>query len=330
MIVTLTPNPSLDRTLAVDHLARGEVLRSASAQVDPGGKGINVARALIANDLEAVAVLPVGGPEGHQLVDLLSARGIPTRSTPITGHVRANISLVEPDGTTTKVNEPGPVLSGVEVTALLDRTAETAQTGAAAWVASCGSLPDGAPVDLHAQVVRLARRVGARVAVDTSGAPLLAAVAEGPDLVKPNAEELAQAAGMAITTIGEAVGAAEKLRAMGAHAVLASLGPDGAVLVTDAGTLHATCPVHQPVSTVGAGDATLTGFLVGHLADPGDHRSALRLAVAFGAAAVQLPGSTMPGPADLSPDAVVVTDDPVLDRPLAGAGDTLGAGPGPR
>ncbi len=323
MILTLTPNPSLDRTLEVERLERGAVLRSAAARVDPGGKGINVARALVAAGVDAVAVLPVGGPSGHHLVDLLGAHGIPTRTTTIAGHVRANVSLVEPDGTTTKVNEPGPVLTAAEVTELLACTARTATAGGARWVASCGSLPDGAPVDLHAQVVRLARAAGARVAVDTSGAPLLAALAERPDLVKPNVEELAEAAGMAIATLGDAVAAAEKLRGMGVGTVLASLGADGAVLVTDHGVLHATAPVAHPVSTVGAGDATLAGYLS---AGP-EPVSALRLAVAYGAAAVQLPGSAMPGRSDVSPADVRVTDDPVLDLPLGEVIDTLDAGP---
>lgn len=309
MIVTLTPNPSLDRSMEVSHLERGAVLRSSRALVHAGGKGINVVQALAANGVTAAAVLPIGGPEGAQLLDLLTADGIQFRTTPIAGTIRANISIVEPDGTVTKINEPGPHLTDDEVGLLLTATADAA-TGAA-WVVACGSLPDGAPVDLYARIVEQAHEAGARVAVDTSGAPLLACLPAGPDLIKPNADELAAAAGTHITTLGDVVAAADALRTLGAGAVLASLGADGAVLLTDSVRLHATCPVDRPVSAVGAGDAALAGYLTG--ATPAE---GLRAAVAFGAAAVQLPGSALPGPADIDLAAVRVTEAIDHDVPL--------------
>ncbi|HUG86752.1 MAG TPA: 1-phosphofructokinase [Euzebya sp.] len=309
MIVSVTPNPSVDRTLVVDHLVRGEVVRAGRAQVDPGGKGINVVRVLTANGVPAIAVLPVGGAEGRQLVDLLTTAGIRTHRTPITGAIRANVSIVEPDGTVTKLNEAGPVLTRAEVTALLDATRACAAD--AGWVVCCGSLPDGVGDDFTADVVRSAQAVGARAAVDTSGAPLLAALPAGPDLIKPNLEELADAVGEPVVTLGDAVAAAQQLRSRGACNVLASLGADGAILVSEGLRLHAEASVSHPVSAVGAGDATLAGFLT--RTDP---VQALRAAVAWGAAAVQLPGSTMPGPADIHLDRVRVTDDLDLTRPL--------------
>lgn len=311
MIVTVTPNPSVDRTLEVDRLHRGHVVRSHSVQVDPGGKGINVVRALVGNGVHAVAVVPVGGAEGRQLVDLLHERDITPRVVPIAGANRANIALVEPDGTVTKINEPGPTITTVEIEALITATA-TAAIGAS-WVVTCGSLPDGAPDDLHARIVAQAHAAGARVAVDTSGPPLLAALAARPDLVKPNLDELAEAVGAQVATLGEAVDAAHRLQALGARQVLASLGPDGAILVGDGVVLHASCHVQRPVSSVGAGDSSLAGFLTSD-----DPVTALRTAVAFGAAAVQLPGSSLPNPHDLHPEDVRVTDDLDRDRPLTG------------
>lgn len=309
MIVTLTPNPSLDRAMEVPRLERGAVLRSGRALVQAGGKGINVVQALTANGVEAGAVLPIGGPEGAQLLDLLTARGIQVRTTPIAGTIRANISIVEPDGTVTKINEPGPRLAADEVESLVAAT--VAAAAGASWVVGCGSLPDGAPVDLYARIVEQAHAAGVRAAVDTSGAPLLACLAAGPDLVKPNVDELAAAAGTDIDTIGDVVAAAEALRALGARAVLASLGADGAVLVTGTGALHATCRVDQPVSAVGAGDAALAGYLSAPSPEEG-----LRAAVAFGAAAVQLPGSALPGPDDIDPTAVTQADPIDLDLQL--------------
>ena len=119
MIVTLTPNPSIDRTVSVPTLEHGEVNRASGSRIDPGGKGINVARALATNGTEALAVLPSGGPEGHLLQALLRRAGTAYAAVPIEGTTRMNIAVIEPDGTTTKLNEPGPTLSDDELDALL-------------------------------------------------------------------------------------------------------------------------------------------------------------------------------------------------------------------
>ena len=143
MIVTLTPNPSIDRAIVIDALHRGEVHRATSSRVDPGGKGVNVSRALAAQGAATLAVLPAGGPEGHLMEELLDAAGVARRSVAVAGALRMNISVLEPDGTTTKLNEPGPQLSPDEVDALLAATLHAAD--GAAWVVGCGSLPPGAP-----------------------------------------------------------------------------------------------------------------------------------------------------------------------------------------
>ena len=318
-VVTVTPNPSLDRTMRIAGLERGEVIRAGTALVDPGGKGINVARALIANGVPAAAVLPVGGAEGVQLAELLRSRGIEPVVVRIDGSVRANIALVEPDGTTTKINEPGPTLSPQEVGDLLATTRRTTAARRADWVVSSGSVPLGAPAEFHAQVAHEAHLVGARVAVDTSGLPLRLALEAGTDVVKPNVEELADLLGTPILTLGDVVDAAVEVQRLGSPNVLVSLGPDGVVLRTTTSLLHAEAPAEQPVSTSGAGDATLAGYLAAVLRG-GDERAAAASAVCYGAAAVQLPGSAQPTPLDLRPAAVQVTDG--LDRAralLAGA-----------
>ena len=298
MIVTLTLNPSVDRTVEVDALVRGAVLRARSSRVDPGGKGVNLARALAANGRKSCAVLPAGGWEGEQLAALLSPHDVAVVLVPVAGSVRANVSVVEPDGTVTKLNEPGPVLTAAEVEAV---TAATVTAAAAAeWVAVSGSLPPGAPVDVYARLVRRLRPGGVRVAVDSSGPPLLAALAAAPDLVKPNRQELAEATGRSIATLGDVLAAAEELRRRGPRTVLASLGADGALLVDRDGACHGEAPVPRPRSAVGAGDALLAGFL----AAGGSGPAALTEALAWGAAAASLPGSRMPGPGDLDRAAV--------------------------
>jgi 1-phosphofructokinase len=317
MIVTLTPNPSLDRTVEIDALVRGSVTRVRATRLEPAGKGVNVSRALVRHGVKTRAVLPVGGAEGAQLVALLGAGGsdVDAVVVPVAGSVRSNVSIVEPDGTTTKLNEPGPELSAAEAAALVAATLDAATT--ADWVVLSGSLPPGAPTDFYARVIFALRAVGVPVAVDSSGPALAAALAAGPELVKPNREELAEVFGGPVETLGMAVAAAEAVRDRGARAVLVSLGADGALRVDAAGALHGEAPA-RPVSTVGAGDALLAGYLAGHLwAGAGGMRASLLAeALAWGAAAVALPGSRMPGPDDLDLAAVRIHPHIDIERSL--------------
>lgn len=325
MIVTLTPNPSLDRTLEIDRLVRGEVLRATRASVEPGGKGINVSRALQANGHATRAVLPLGGRGGEQLGDALRASGLEVVAVPIAEPVRTNISLVEADATVTKVNAPGPQLTADDVTALVKATIDACD--GAAWLVCSGSLPPGAPDDLYATLVREGHAAGVRVAVDTSGPSLVTAVDAGPDLLKPNVHELAAATGRRLETLGDVAAAARLLLLVPDAVVVVSLGADGALLVPAIGeVLHGGTPPVTARSAVGAGDALLAGVL-STLPAPraqGDSRSsgeALRTGVAYGTAAAQLPGTQMPGPGDLDPTAVTVIPAP-LDRPLTEPGGT--------
>ncbi|WP_405570434.1 1-phosphofructokinase [Streptomyces sp. NBC_01167] len=314
MILTVTPNPSLDRTYEVPALDRGEVLRATAERMDPGGKGVNVSRAVAAAGHRTVAVMPLGGPPGALVAELLAGQGIEVAAVPVTGGTRSNIALAEPDGTLTKINAPGPELSAAEAESLLSMT--TAHSASALWIACCGSLPRGLAPEWYAELVTRAHAAGARVALDTSGPSLLAALRSHPDVVKPNADELAQAVDRPLATVGDAVKAAEELRELGARAVLASLGGDGQLLSCAAGTWFGHASVATVRSNVGAGDASLAGFL----AAGGEGPDALAAAIAHGAAAVQLPGSVMPTPADLDPSAVTVTADIPLDRVLTEQG----------
>ncbi|MET9426757.1 MULTISPECIES: 1-phosphofructokinase [unclassified Streptomyces] len=318
MILTVTPNPSLDRTYEVPVLERGEVLRATGERTDPGGKGVNVSRAVAAAGYRTVAVVPLGGAPGALVAELLAAQGIEVAPVPLKGDTRSNIAVVEPDGTLTKINAPGPALTPAESEAILAAVGAYASDADCTWVACGGSLPRGLPPEWYADLVTRAHGYGARIALDTSGPSLTAALRGRPDVVKPNAEELAEAVGRPLATVGDAVKAAEELLAGGAGAVLASLGADGQLLVTASGALygHAAVPAGSVRSDVGAGDASLAGFL----AAGGEGPDALMAAVAHGAAAVQLPGSEMPTPTDLDPAAVTVTADVPLDLALGEQG----------
>lgn len=309
MIVTVTPNPSVDRTLEVDEVKPGVVVRARSARIDAGGKGVNVARALVANGHRALAVLPLGGGDGELLSGLIAEAGIPCRAVPTAATTRSNITLSQPDGTVTKINAPGQPLSGTELDALVDTT-EAALSGAT-WLVGCGSLPDGAPVDLYATLSHRAHAAGVAVAIDTSGAPLEAALAAGPDVLKPNLVELVQLVGRPLPTVDDVVAAAEEVRQRGPRTLVVSLGARGAVLVGDGEPLLAVPPTVAARSDVGAGDTLLAGFL----ASGGAGAQSLRTGVAWAAAAVALPGTSVPGPGDIDVDAVDVGPARDLDLP---------------
>ena len=220
------------------------------------------------------------------------------------GRTRSNVTVAEPSGRVTKFNEPGPALTSAE----LDATAAAmlSASGSADWVVLSGSLPPDVPPDHYADLAARCLAAGVRVAVDTSGSALRHAAAVGPSLVTPNRDELAEVTGLQLTTLGDVVIAALVLQAYGADVVLTSLGADGALLLEGELTAYATCPVETVRSAVGAGDALLAGFL----AAGGTGPDALRHAVAWGAAAVALPGSQMPSPEDVRLDLATVTTDP--------------------
>lgn len=331
MIITVTPNPSLDRALDLDRLCVGGVNRAVAAHVHAGGKGVNVSRALAAQGLATRAVLPAGGAEGDRLVALLADQHVATRPVPVAGATRSNLTLTEASGVTTKVNAPGHALAASEVDALLAAVeAELAggsgipgpgdaapgpghtapAPGATApprAVVAAGSLPAGTPDAFYVRLAELGARHDVPVVVDASGAPFAAAVAHGGlALVKPNDEELAELTGRELVTVGDVLGAAAEVLAAGTGAVLVSLGAHGALLAVPGRSWWAGGPALVPLSTVGAGDSTLAGFL----AAGGDPADRLRRAVAWGRAAVLLPGSAVPRPSDVRPSEVAVVADP--------------------
>jgi 1-phosphofructokinase len=301
MIVTLTVNPSLDRTIELPAaLERGEVQRAAAAHQEPGGKGINVTRALAASGIDTIALFPAAHTD--PMVTAMRGSLLPFVNLPIAGAVRSNVALTEPDGTTTKINEPGPDLSVDELDELTERVVSTA--AGASWLVISGSLPPTIDQGYYVRLVReVALRLGGaapRIAVDGSGEPLrlLLESDQRIDLIKPNAEELAELAGEGSGDLFErepalAAEAALALLDRGVATALVTLGGRGAALVSAEGSWFAAAPAIVARSTVGAGDSSLAGYLLADAAG-GDPAGRLAQAVAHGAAAASLPGSTVP------------------------------------
>lgn len=322
MILTVTPNPSIDRTAVLPGpLHRGAVHRADAVLFQPGGKGVNISRACVAAGVPTVAVLPVDPADGF--VSELEHAGVAVRPAPPAGPMRINLTISEPDGTTTKVNTAGAVVGPGELAHLTEIVLDAAAELRPAWVVLAGSLPPGAPADLYSRLVGDLSAAGHRCAVDTSEGPLkaLLAGAVAPELIKPNAEELAAATGgVADDFEADAALAAEAAATLvgtSAGTVLATLGAAGAVLVDADGAWHATPPPITVVSTVGAGDASLCGYLLADLrgASAPDRLAA---AVAYGAAAAGLPGTTPPAPTDVRTAEVRVRRLDAVSSPTTG------------
>jgi 1-phosphofructokinase len=311
VILTLTPNPSIDRTITLaGELARGQVQRVVSVTSQAGGKGVNISRASVSAGEPTLAVLPAAKDDPF-VIELL-ASGIDCRPVLPAGDVRVNITITEPDGITTKLNSPGATVDAVHLEAMASTL--LARAPGASWTVLAGSLPTGAPPEFYAELVRRLRATNAKVAVDTSEAPLRALVdalpGSAPDLMKPNGDELASFTGGDADELekdpAKAAVAARTLIDRGVGTVLATLGGNGAVLVTADGAWHAAPPPTTVVSTVGAGDSSLFGYLLGDIRGlPAPER--LALAVAYGSAAAGLPGTTIPEPGHLRTELVTVT-----------------------
>ncbi|MFC0847622.1 1-phosphofructokinase family hexose kinase [Streptomyces noboritoensis] len=282
MILTVTLNTALDLTYRVPELVPHASHRVDEVTERPGGKGLNVARVLTALGHESVVTGFAGGRTGAVLRELLAPLAPVDALVPVAGSTRRTIAVVDAaTGDTTQLNEPGPQITAAEWEAFL--TAYEPLLRQADAVALCGSLPPGVPVGAYADLVRRARAAGVPVLLDTSGEPLRRGLAARPDLIKPNADELAR-----LTGSREPLRAARDARRRGAHAVVASLGPEGLVAVTPDGTWQATPPSPVRGNPTGAGDsavAALLSSLVENLPWP----SRLTRAVALSAATVLAP-----------------------------------------
>ena len=228
MIVTLTPAPAIDWTIEVDSFELGAVNRAVQSSREPSGKGVNVSWALHRAGVPTRAVFPAGGCTRELMDSALSQAGLDHVIVDTGRDVRTNITLISP-GSSTKLNEQGTALSE-EQTRQLQKAIIDASLDASV-VLICGSLPAGAPATFVRNMVRTLKASGVDVVVDVSGTPLELALAAHPDLIKPNVHELAALIGRQLGTLGDVANAAQEARKLGAGAVLASLGADGALLV---------------------------------------------------------------------------------------------------
>lgn len=289
-ILCLTMNPSVDVATHTEQVLPTHKLRCATAQRDPGGGGLNVARVIQRLGGVCSALLPAGGPSGQWLAHRLAQEGLQAVCIPIAQETRESFTVQALDtGAEYRFVMPGPYLDESEWQACLDRIAQL-PLRPGVLVAS-GSLPPGVPVDFYARLARWCQTVGTRLVLDTSGEPLAAALAQGVYLVKPNLHELAGLCGHALDTPGAWREAARAWIDRGqAEVVALTLGERGAELFTRAHSWSAAPLPIEVSSSVGAGDSFVAA-LVWSLARQESLEKAFAWAMAAGSAALITPGT---------------------------------------
>lgn len=281
MIYTVTFNPSLDYVVQVDDFAVGEINRTRTESIYPGGKGINVSLVLQNLGLSSVALGFTAGFSGAEIERLLQEAGCQCDFIAVkAGYSRINTKIIS--GAETALNGQGPQLSEAELAALFNKLRRLTQDDV---LVLAGSIPASLPDNIYEQILELLQPVGTRVVVDATGDLLLKVLKYRPFLIKPNHEELGEFFGRGpLLTEEEILAAAQKLQQQGARNVLVSRGANGALLLDENGKLHKQAsPKGTLVNSVGAGDSMVAGFLAGYLQTQ-DYDAALRLGVAAGSA----------------------------------------------
>ncbi len=293
MIVTVTLNPAVDKTIEIAGFRIDSVNRVASLRLDAGGKGINVSKVIASLGGGSLATGVVGGRAGQMILESLDTLGIQHRFLNIPGETRTNLKVVDPQNhTNTDINEPGLPLTGAQLAELEQMVFEGLQPGDA--VVFSGSVPARVSTGLYGRWIAKAKAVRARTLLDADGALLAEGVKAGPFLVKPNLQELERLFDCKITAVKQAGKLAKSLiDDYGIAIVVVSLGKDGALFVSNDRCLRAFSPAVPVRSTVGAGDAVVAALAFG--LDTGlDLEETARLAVAAGSASVMMSGTQPP------------------------------------
>ena len=300
MIITVTLNPAVDKTVTVEKLCPGELNKVCSSREDAGGKGINVSKTIQSLGGKSIATGFLGGLPGDGIARTLKELEIEADFVQIGGQTRTNLKIADADGCVTEVNEPGPVVSTTECERLVEKLRERITSGD--MVVLSGSLPKGISADFYGKLTEKMKALGASVFVDADGEAFVHAVDAKPDVMKPNLAELEryfskEADGKMQTeetTIQRAIRLGRILRARGVGEVLVSLGGEGAVFLCKEGDYYAPALSVLVKSTVGAGDAMVAAYA--YAKDRGmSLEERIRLCMAVSAGAVTTEGTN---PAD--------------------------------
>lgn len=287
MIVTLTVNPAIDRTIAVDRLVFEDRAYITSSRESAGGRGINAACVIHSFGGKAMAIVPAGGESGAHFEQFLHSCGFELIVIPTHREVRRNLVISDQQGLTVKLNEPGAALHKPELARI--EKAVRGKLDEASWFMICGSLPPGVPASFYAQLIAMARKRGVKTLLDADGDALAAGIEAKPTVVTPNQQEAERLLGKPLLTRTHFLQAAVQIRKMGAESVILSLGSQGAVGAFDHQMIEVIPPRVEAISPIGAGDALAAAFAWAMERNK-DYPDALRWGVATGTASARLPG----------------------------------------
>jgi 1-phosphofructokinase family hexose kinase len=287
LIVTLTVNPAIDRTISVDRLAFEDRAYVNSSRESAGGRGINASRVIQSFGGQTLAVLISGGDTGKRLEEHLSGCGYPIAVVPIQNDIRTNLTITDKQGLTVNLNEAGPTLSKSELAHVERVVLQSLRK--AQWLMVCGSLPPGVPPSFYARLIAMAREKKVKTLLDADGDALREGLDAHPTVVAPNQQEAERLLGRTLLTRAHFLEAAFQIRAMGAESVLLSVGSRGAVGAFADGLLEALPPRIDALCPIGSGDALAAAYTwsASRNASPAE---ALRWGVAAGTASARLPG----------------------------------------
>jgi 6-phosphofructokinase 2 len=289
-ILTITLNPTVDKSCAVDNIKPEKKLRCTAPKYEPGGGGINVSRGLSRLGIKSTALFLSGGRTGELLEQLLDEEGVVTSTIAVAAETRENFIVVDKSHNEQyRFGMPGDAISTEEIAALSKKIDSLSPFPEIVIIS--GSLPEGIDAAYMASLVKEIKAKGAKVIADTSGEALAEVLKEGVYLLKPNLGELSLLTGREDLDNESADEAAKQLIDEGkAEVVVVSLGPQGAYLVSQGECIHVPAPSVRKLSTVGAGDSMVAG-MVAILANDGSHLDMARMGVACGSAATMSTGT---------------------------------------
>lgn len=291
MIVTLTINPAIDRTVSVDKLVfedRAYVIDRSEAA---GGRGVNASHVIHSFGGKTLALLASGGARGEQMEKLLAKLAFPYEVVRVHSETRVNLTISDKQGLTVKLNEIGAPLEEQEV-AEIHRLVE-ARLAKAQWLMICGSVPPGVSSRFYCEVIEMAKQRGVKTLVDTDGDALLHSLEAKPTVITPNQHEAERLLGRALLTRTQFLEAVDRIQAMGAESVILSLGSRGAIGSGPEGIFEVLPPRVDVLCPIGAGDAMAAAF-TWSMEKKKSFADSLRWGVATGTAKAMLPGMTFP------------------------------------
>jgi 1-phosphofructokinase family hexose kinase len=291
LIITLTINPAIDRTVTVDKLVfedRAYILDRTEAA---GGRGINASHVIHSFGGKTLALLTCGGSNGERMSKFLSGLGFPFECVRVKEESRTNFTVSDKQGLTIKLNEIGAPLDKRELKEIHDLV--EARLSKAHWIMICGSIPPGVPAQFYCDVIRLAKKRGVKTLLDTDGDALVQGLDAKPTVITPNQHESERLLGRALITRSQCLDALERIQKMGPESVILSLGSRGAVGSGPDGVFEVLPPHVDVLCPIGSGDAMAAAFTWG-MEKKKSFAESLRWGVAAGTAKATLPGLTFP------------------------------------